>query len=112
METLKYSYGETPEAVIREQLADVESPRLGGNRTDYPLRTPRGKMIAVWGSDVDTLITVLDALKLATEHHEGIADAMADCVDELGHYRYADEFPDHAAKLRIDILAALGIVEG
>lgn len=104
METLTYNYGETPEAVIRERLdsdAGYDSEFLIDER-EYEngddIETAR---MFIAHMSADDLITVLNALLKSSK-----TDASGSMV-----LVFADENTD-AYKLRIAILAALGIVEG
>lgn len=96
METLTYSYGETPVRVIEERFVQSESLLAldgAGEFTFY----------------ADDLLTVLDAL-----HESAIADLRRrGSAVRSGHMLSVANFYDQTkcGELRIDILAALGIVE-
>ena len=80
METLTYPYGETPEEVIRERLTAAK--RDVYRKWSWPAEM-----------DAESLLTVLDALRLA-----------GDCGEPLS-------FGQDAEDLRRSILAALGVTE-
>lgn len=87
--TLTYNYGETPEDVIRERHREylVANPSA-----------PRYSVGALLQTSTDHLITVLDALKRDSWMIvEGRAGRSAQNTDP--------------GKLRIEILAALGVTE-
>lgn len=93
--TLTYPYGETPEEVIRERLANATTTV---NVSFWPLTHLGFKT-------TDDLLTVLDALKSDGENVERT-------------WKRSDQVNEHAwsghpsIRLRISILAALGIEEG
>lgn len=85
-ETPTYPYGETPEDVIREQIREVAINTTFIAGPCWPTQVCR--------ENPDDLLTVLDALKVASKVSSYECD------------------PGNAHDVRISILAALGIEEG
>ncbi len=117
---LTFPYGETPEEVIRERLDDSIT-------FDLTKRDDNGTALyPFWAGTHDELLTVLDALRDVSAFSITGSDESGWNIEDTGgvieghnDYDYREDAEDAlsamknpaARKLRISILAALGVTE-